>query len=215
MQTVTSHTSETWQVSDQPLVLSDVLLPEKHVTIWQRELQPTISRYFETVFDELGQGLRGVYSMECLKQTLTKELPEGEGRAAAIDDIYLLSDMLTCLFDCENVGLRLAPLSKAMCPRFHIDNIPVRLVCTYLGNGTQWLPTEAVNHSVLGHRSKGLSDDESGLYSDPAVIQQLSTFDVGILKGSAWEDDITKAVVHRSCPVEAGTKRVLLALDPM
>ncbi|WP_408011889.1 DUF1826 domain-containing protein [Saccharobesus litoralis] len=58
--------------------------------------------------------------------------------------LLLLSDMLTCLFGCNSVGLRLAPLSSAMCPSFHKDNIPVRLVNTYLGQGTEWLPLESV-----------------------------------------------------------------------
>jgi hypothetical protein len=215
MQTIASHNPESWQIAEKPMVFTDLFLPEKHLAIWQRQKQPTISRYFETCFEHLGLGLRTVYSLQKLKQALMKDLPEGTGKTQVIEDIYLLSDMLCCLFDCEDVGIRLAPITSAMCPRFHIDKIPARLICTYLGNGTQWLPAEVVRHSKLGHGANGLPDHESGLYCSPTEIQQLKSFDVGILKGSTWHDDETKAVVHRSCPIEIGQKRVLLTLDPM
>jgi hypothetical protein len=206
---------ESWQIAENPMVFTDLFLPEKHIAIWQRSAQQTISRYFEACFEDLGQGLRTVYSMSTLKQALVAALPEGEGKAAVIEDIYLLAEMLTCLFDCHDVGIRLAPVTEAMCPRFHVDKIPARLICTYLGNGTQWLPAEVVTHSKLGHGANGQADHESGLYCEPAAVQQLKSFDVGILKGTTWHDDVTKAVVHRSCPVEKGQKRVLLTLDPM
>ena len=215
MQLARSQNGESWQMSPDPIVLGDVFLPEKHVAIWQRQTNETIRGYFDSVFDALGQGLRSVYALQSIKESLLDELPEGYGKLEAIEDIHLLSDMLTCLFDCQEVGLRLTPLSKAMCPRFHIDNIPARLVCTYLGEGTQWLPTEQVNHEKLGRGANGLPDDKSGIYADPSYIQQLSAFDVGLLKGSAWDNEVTHAAVHRSCPVEQGHKRVLLSLDPM
>ena len=44
-------------------------------------------------------------------------------------------------------GLRL--LEHAMCPRFHCDNLPVRLVTTSHGHGCEWLPEWAVNHQRL------------------------------------------------------------------
>ena len=207
--------NESWQFSSSPSVLTDLFLPEKHIIVWERRPEQAIQSYFDSVFEDLGQGLRSVYVLDALKKNLAEDLPEGEGKAQAIEDIYLLADMLTCLFDSKNVGLRLAPLTKAMCPRFHVDNIPARMVCTYLGNGTQWIPAEALDHSKLGHASNGKSDDQSGLYADPEAVQQLNAFDVAILKGSTWDNDVAKAVVHRSCPVEVGQKRVLLSLDPM
>ncbi len=215
MLSIADHNPESWQIAEDPMVFTELFLSEKHIAIWQRDTQQTISRYFDTCFEHLGQGLRTVYALKTLKQALLKDLPEGQGKTEVIEDIYLLADMLTCLFDCQDVGIRLAPITSAMCPRFHIDNIPARLVCTYLGDGTQWLPGEVVSHSKLGHGANGLPDDESGLYCDATAIQQLKSFDVGILKGSSWHDDVTKAVVHRSCPIEIGQKRVLLTLDPM
>lgn len=135
-----------WTVDNTAMGLSEIFSPQTSVAIWRREGDHSISEYFDNIFSELGMGVRGVFSMTSLKQELHSTLPEAPGKLATINDIYLLSDMLTCLFDCDSVGLRIAPLTSAMCPRFHVDNIPVRLVSTYLGDGTEWLPIEAMRH---------------------------------------------------------------------
>lgn len=49
-------------------------------------------------------------------------------------------DMFCCLFELKRAGLRLTVLDRAMCPRFHVDRVPCRLVTTYLGAATEWLP---------------------------------------------------------------------------
>jgi len=36
-------------------------------------------------------------------------------------------------------GTRITTLDRAMCPRFHVDRVPVRLIVTWGGPGTQWL----------------------------------------------------------------------------
>ena len=43
----------------------------------------------------------------------------------------------------------------------------------------------------------------------------MQAFDVGLLKGSAWEGQEHMAAIHKSCPVAENEKRVLLTLDPM
>jgi hypothetical protein len=117
------------------------------VAVWTRPEVPLVTQYYVDVFKSLGMGIRGVFSITSLKEEIAKLLPDGRnsaGKQAAIDDMYLLSDMLTTLFDCDSVGVRLVPLSSAMCPSFHVDNIPVRLVNTYLSEGTEWQPKESV-----------------------------------------------------------------------
>ena len=167
-------------------------------------------------------GIRGVFSLTSLKEEIAKLLPDGRnsaGKQAAIDDIYLLSDMLTTLFDCDSVGVRLVPLSSAMCPSFHVDNIPVRLVNTYLGEGTEWLPKESVvTRQMIGlndANTQGLTKNRLGQHYRESSVRQMNAFDVGLLKGKSWQGHEEFAAVHRSCKVIPGTHRVLLTLDPM
>ncbi len=209
-----------WCCTDDPMVLSNIFAQENSVSIWRRRQNQVIARYFENVFGALGLGLRGVFSLGSLREKLALALPEGEGKQHVVEDIYLLADMLTTLFDCEEVGLRLAPLTTAMCPRFHQDNIPVRLVHTYLGDGTQWLPKEALGENQLSCdsavKTQSRDDRRQQAYRyRQQDIHQMQAFDVGLLKGKAWHGHEKSAALHRSCPIEGESKRVLLSLDPM
>lgn len=204
-----------WCQGDTPLILSEIVSEDISVAVWQRDSNEVISKYFESVFGYMGLGIRTVFAMDSLKQGLNDALPDGEGKAEAIEDIYLLSDMLTCLFDCTNVGLRLAPLSAAMCPNFHVDKIPVRLVNTYLGDGTEWLPVEELRETPS---DKSVNKTPKALnkgYYNINSLQQMDAFDVALLKGSAWPEHEHMAAIHRSCALAESEKRVLLTLDPV
>ena len=128
-------------------------------------------------------------------------------------DVAELVDMFCCLFGLEYVGLRLTALTRAMCPRFHVDNVPCRLVTTYQGPATQWLLHERVDRSRPGAGSNGQCDSESGLYLRSSDIQRLSIGDVALLKGELWEGNEGAGLVHRSPAVPAAESRLLLTLD--
>jgi hypothetical protein len=129
------------------------------------------------------------------------------------EDMTELVDMYCCLFDLEHVGLRLTVLDRAMCPKFHVDGVACRLVCTYQGTATQWLFHEAVDRSKLGRGSLGLTDDESGLYQCDSDINQLQCGDVALLKGESWPNNKGFGLVHRSPALQQGERRLLLTLD--
>ena len=118
-----------------------------------------------------------------------------------------LVDMFCCLLGLNRAGLRLGVLDSAMCPKFHVDRVPCRLVTTYLGAGTEWLPHNAVDRSKLGPGS------QIGLVKSPGNIEQLNCGDVALLKGELWEGNEDAGLVHRSPSVETGELRLLLSID--
>ena len=56
-----------------------------------------------------------------------------EGYEGFIADVSWLVSAFACLLGAKRIGLRLRALDKAMCPRFHVDHVPVRLITTYCG----------------------------------------------------------------------------------
>jgi hypothetical protein len=98
-----------------------------------------------------------------------------------------------------------------MCPRFHVDRIPCRLVTTYQGPATQWLTNAVADRSVLGHANGGLPDHKSGLYSHGDNVQQIKAGDVSLLKGELWEGNEGAGLIHRSPSTDF--PRLLLTLD--
>ena len=90
--------------------------------------------------------------------------------------------MYCYLFELNEIGLSLRVLDKAMCPRFHVDHVPCRLITTYTGVTTQWLPHTSVDRSKLGKGNNGKKDEESGLFGHSTDIKQLCVGDVAFLK---------------------------------
>jgi hypothetical protein len=145
---------------------------------------------------------------------LVPKLSELSGYATWCRDVARLTALFCDLLGVERVGLRLRTLDKPMCPRFHTDHILCRLVCTYGGLGTQWLPNHAVDRDKLGAGAQGLPDIVSGLIRDEHAIQTLPEYAVGLMKGDAWEGNELRGLVHRSPHSNADApRRLLLTLD--
>ena len=121
--------------------------------------------------------------------------------------------MFCFLFDLKEAALRIKVLEEAMCPLFHVDCVPCRLVTTYYGAGTQWLLNDAVDRSKLGAGANGKPDDLSGKYKDPSLIQQMNHADVALLKGERWHGNEGKGLVHRSPKLSHPNKRLLVTID--
>lgn len=136
------------------------------------------------------------------------------GYQAWVEDVSLLVSAFSELFECREVGMRLYTLEKAMCPRFHVDRVPARLICSYGGIGTEWLPEYALDRNKLGMGGRGLTDTDSGLITDITATRQMPAYAVGLMKGESWEGNEGRGLVHRSPqPTALQPRRLLLTLD--
>ncbi|MFT7403808.1 DUF1826 domain-containing protein [Zhongshania sp.] len=193
--------------------LAAIYQSEVTLAVWQRKNTPDLIAECQNLLHKKGfMGIRHTYPNSKIA-TLKKHIPELTDYPLLSADIQLLAEMFSCLFDINGVGIRLTALDNAMCPKFHVDRVPCRLITTYVGVGTDWIPHHTVDRSKLGAGSKGLSDAESGLYSGPHTIQVITTGDIALLKGEAWEGNEGAGLVHRSPPIANGQKRLLLTLD--
>ncbi|GGW49965.1 MULTISPECIES: DUF1826 domain-containing protein [Halomonadaceae] len=147
---------------------------------------------------------------EAFMADLKRKLPSPEAGDALVEDVATIAQAIAYLFDTDSVGIRLRLLTAAMCPRFHCDNLGVRLVCTYSGPGSEWLPNDAVNRQGLG----APHPDRPEIVLDENAIQRLEPGDIALIKGSAWEGSEQHGLVHRSPALQEGQKRLLLTIDP-
>jgi hypothetical protein len=197
-----------------PNVLSDIYREDTNIVIWQRnlsnELTAAVSEFLQK---NATKAVVLAVTPQNTHDVLRDTFGESEALTTLSDDIALLVDMFCCLFDLKQAGLRLTILDRAMCPRFHFDRIPCRLVTTYQGIATQWLNHAVVDRSKLGAGNQGKSDEQSGLFNNIEDINRLSEGDVALLKGENWDETQGTGLVHRSPPVSAGERRLLLTLD--
>jgi len=138
-----------------------------------------------------------------------------DGYAHLAADLLRWMEVLRDLTGCKLVGVRLARLDAAMCPRFHVDRVAVRAVITFVGSGTEYLASEDVDRSWLGHAATHLRDETSGLLRQGAVLRKAAAGDVVLLKGEAWPGNAGRGAVHRSPSASQASARLVATLDPL
>lgn len=131
-------------------------------------------------------------------------------------DIALLLELHADLLGSPAMGLRFEVVKRATCPRFHVDRVGIRLLCTYRGPATEWLDDVGADRSRLGGGAGRLSDEASGLIRDRTRVGRAKPFDLVLLKGCAWPGNEQLGAIHRSpaVPIEV-TPRVLVAIDAL
>lgn len=125
-------------------------------------------------------------------------------RAQLIADVQELASLFSEYTSTYTIRLMLESLHRVPCPKFHQDNVLLRLVCTYAGTGTEWLENSNVNtHPDCCGGSMAL---------DPLRIMNLNPFEVALMKGKRWPGN-KMGIFHRSPLVDADRPRLIVKMD--
>ncbi|MFD1008696.1 DUF1826 domain-containing protein [Oceanisphaera ostreae] len=185
-----------------PSVFTRIYEPDCQLVNWQRPLSVAVADYAAALSrQDHAISMRELLAPAAVSEALYSRLPDLPGRDDFVANAQQLAEMFACLFELRRVGLRLASLQTAMCPRFHVDRVPCRLVTTYAGPGTHWL-NQTQRNQVL---------DTGG--REPERWQRLMAGEVALLKGDGWEDNDGQGLWHRSPPASIGYRRLFLSLD--
>jgi hypothetical protein len=92
--------------------------------------------------------------------------------------------------------------SKRGCKRFHIDNVPQRLLITYSGEGTEWLPDAAADKSAYLN-----GEPNEKILKFPQKKQFVNEWDIAIFKGGS------EGLLHRTPDSALKKNSILLRLD--
>ena len=200
----------------QHTVLTDIYQEDTNIVVWKRNLANNLEQAADAIIESqptLEELL--VVSPEEAFDSVKKLLGGSPEAEVLAEDIANLVDMFCCLFDLKRGALRMTVLDRAMCPRFHVDRVPCRLVTTYQGIATEWLPHNVADRSKLGTGNMDKPDELSGLFDNISDIQQLKSGDVGLMKGELWHNNEGAGLIHRSPQVPNNTRRLVLTLDFM
>ncbi|WP_339522913.1 DUF1826 domain-containing protein [Pseudomonas sp. EL_65y_Pfl2_R96] len=196
---------------DTPKALTGILDDGVNLALWQRQLPAHIADFGRLLLS-LNEPLAESLSLEMPSEDaepnlhgLASGFSDLEGYEGFIADVSWLVSAFACLLGAQRIGLRLRVLDKAMCPRFHVDHVPVRLITTYAGIGSQWLKEGAMDRRQLGKPDAEPQDD--------SLIQQIASGEVALLKGEKWHGNEGFALIHRSPQPAPGERRLILTLD--
>ena len=110
-----------------------------------------------------------------------------------------------CNIFCETlatntVGFCLA--TQRACQRYHIDHVPLRLLVTYYGKGTEWVPDSAVDRLAY---DSGMPNDK--ILTTSKARKFLNAWDIAIFRGGP------DGLLHRTPDAALNTPSILLRLD--
>ncbi len=123
-------------------------------------------------------------------------------------DIGFWTQVMSELTGCERVGVRLQRIDVAMCPRWHVDKVLVRMVSAFAGRGTEFV----ANRASAG---RGAREPEAFDATRDAVIERAETGDLLFLKGEAWPGNGGRGALHRSPTATREQPRLVLTLDAL
>lgn len=194
---------------ETPLALADILEDGVNLAVWQRQLPLHIAE-FGALLVALDEPLADSMVIELNDEDATPNLQglasrcrDLEGYDGFVADVSWLVSAFACLLGAKRIGVRLRLLDKAMCPRFHVDHVPVRLITTYAGIGSQWL-----REGVMDRRTLGQPDAEP-----TERIEQILCGEVAMLKGTKWHGNEAHGLIHRSPALKTDERRLILTLD--
>jgi len=189
--------------------------PAVNMCVWQRSLPETLAQFVDAVV--LPRNIKRV--LTCAADApaideLLQELPMERGFALLRADMLELAVRFAKLTSAQQLTLKLESFGSNLCERFHVDWVPLRLICSYAGPGTEWLDNAAADRAFLGPAAGDLADEASGLLRPGAVVQRMERFAVALMKGERWPGNQGNGVLHRSPRIAgSGQRRVLFKID--
>ncbi len=137
----------------QPLSRGSIL--SQPISIMTRTLDPTITAALDAVEPGRLPRLRLIGGVEQLRRELARSLNEaGFGPKWLAEwlssDAIFLARLYEDITRTSKLRLRLEAVEDNACRKFHADHVRFRLVTTYRGPGTEWIPPDLLAISSEG-----------------------------------------------------------------
>ena len=92
--------------------------------------------------------------------------------------------------------------SRRGCRRYHVDNVPRRLLVTYAGQGTEWLPDDAADRTAFAE-----GEPNEKIITDATAKQFIGQWDVALFRGGS------DGLLHRTPDEALNQFSILMRLD--
>ena len=143
-------------------------------------------------------------ALEDIKFTLGDDIPSAV-QEEPFFGIWLEDMAQVCSLFCEleqSDSIRMWVGSKRGCRRYHVDNVPCRLLVTYDGTGTEWLPDQAADRDAFAR-----GEPNENIVRDNTAVRFIEQWDIAIFRGGA------AGLLHRTPDDALHGQSVLMRLD--
>ena len=199
-------------VARRPEILERINDGSLNVVIWERRLPPAVPAALRRWADAGPQRFEGLVSDGgAWVEAALRGFPVSPARAFLVRDLHALVEKFRELTALEKVKLSFGVVTGDQCRKFHGDYNRLRLITTYLGPATEWLPERAVRREALLQPPACPTTANHLIVRDPTQVRRAHAGDVLLLRGHDGVTGAALGAVHRSPPIEASRKvRVVL-----
>ena len=135
-----------------------------------------------------------------LEDEISEDLKSSDFYMQWVIDMARVCNIFCEALATSTVGFCLA--TQRACQRYHIDNVPLRLLVTYYGRGTEWVPDTAVDRLAY---DSGMPNDK--ILTNNNARKFLNAWDIAIFRGGP------DGLLHRTPDAALNTPSILLRLD--
>ena len=135
-----------------------------------------------------------------LSDKLPKKIQNNVFYQPWIEDMANLCEMFCITEKSSYISFSLS--SHRGCRRYHIDNVPLRLLVTYAGQGTEWLPDEFANKRAYAN-----GEPNERIIKDISKKQFVGEWDIALFKGGP------EGLLHRTPDSALNNNSILMRLD--
>ena len=161
------------------------------------------SKLMQTKFHVIGQVFRAS-SAEDVRFLLEEDIPPIL-QSDPFFDLWVADMANVCNIFCDLLGedaIGFCLGTERGCRRYHIDNVPMRLLVTYAGEGTEWLPESASDREAF---EGGMANEF--ILKDPSARQFVGLWDIAVFRGGP------RGVLHRTPDSALNGPSILMRLD--
>jgi hypothetical protein len=198
--------------------LEEIKHPDVNLVLWSRALPPAVQLLGSALqssalclsYDGVAPAVSDIQSALRLVVPQADASPVVEWLARDVVDLSLFYAQIAGV---HHPRVRLERVEDGCCVLFHEDSMELRLLCTYAGEGTEWVANDEVDRSQMGLQGRRVMAANAAIVPNPASVRSMGTGPVALFKGSLFPDG-TPALVHRSAPVSRQQEyRIRLCID--
>lgn len=186
-------------------ILSELEQPEVNLVTWRRRVPISVQRGLAGWAAINPSAFDDVLRVRACELALLLA-----GMAASLSrrmhgELLTLFTMFAGFSRASRVRVTFGVVRSDRCRKFHVDYARYRLITTYIGPGTQWLPEAAVNRAALAGLIPCPMEANRAIVRSEDAIQHATPGDVLVMKGELHHGAL--GAVHRSPPI-AGTNQL-------
>jgi Protein of unknown function (DUF1826) len=198
------------RVAAAPMVLGEVRRDDVDVALWERELPSSLGGLTAWAASTDAPSQDRVVTIDSFAIAEVVSIVPALLRDALATDVSMLLGYFAAVSRATRCRLFFGLIRDDQCRKFHIDSVAMRMVTTYVGPGTEWLPERVVDRAALERMIACPSEANAAIVRDPDGVRRARCGDVLMLKGPARSRAGTKGAVHRSPPLREREVRLVL-----